>query len=72
MNLITLFEKMRDYQAEQLMKDCDKPIPDSVRLLKDEDIDRYYFFFYLCCLYITYQHMPCCAKNCQFTLAGQG
>jgi hypothetical protein len=44
-NLITLFEKMRDYQAEQLMKECDKPIPDSVRLLKDEDIDRYYTFF---------------------------
>ena len=40
MNLITLFEKMRDYQAEQLMKECDKPIPDSVRLLKEEDIDR--------------------------------
>ncbi|KAJ4440072.1 hypothetical protein ANN_08204, partial [Periplaneta americana] len=39
-NLITLFEKMRDYQAEQLMKEPDKPIPDNVRLLKDEDIDR--------------------------------
>lgn len=39
-NLIALFEKMRDYQAEQLMKECDKPIPDSVRLLKDDDIDR--------------------------------
>jgi transcription elongation factor SPT6 len=40
MNLIALFEKMRDYQAEQLMKEHDKPIPDNVRLLKDEDIDR--------------------------------
>jgi transcription elongation factor SPT6 len=40
MNLITLFEKMRDYQAEQLMKEADKPIPDNVRLLKEEDIDR--------------------------------
>jgi hypothetical protein len=40
MNLIALFEKMRDYQADQLMKEPGKPIPDSVRLLKDEDIDR--------------------------------
>jgi hypothetical protein len=40
MNLIALFEKMRDYQAEQLMKEPDKPIPDSVRLLTDEDISR--------------------------------
>jgi hypothetical protein len=40
MNLIALFEKMRDYQAEKLMKEPDKPIPDSFRLLKDEDIDR--------------------------------
>jgi hypothetical protein len=40
MNLMALFEKMRDYQDEQLMKEPDKPIPDSVRLLMDEDIDR--------------------------------
>jgi hypothetical protein len=40
MNLIALFEKIRDYQAEQLMKEPDKPNPDSVRLLEDEDIDR--------------------------------
>ncbi|RZF40546.1 hypothetical protein LSTR_LSTR000425 [Laodelphax striatellus] len=38
--LISLFEKMRDYQSEQLMKDIDSPIPDSVRVIKDEDIDR--------------------------------
>ncbi|XP_039292182.1 transcription elongation factor SPT6 isoform X2 [Nilaparvata lugens] len=38
--LISLFEKMRDYQADQLMKDIDSPIPDSVRVIKDEDIDR--------------------------------
>ncbi|XP_068086670.1 transcription elongation factor SPT6 [Anabrus simplex] len=40
MALISLFEKMRDYQAEQLMKNPDAPIPDSVRVLKEEDIDR--------------------------------
>jgi transcription elongation factor SPT6 len=40
MNLIALFEKMRDYQAEQLMKEPDKPIPDDVRLLTDDDMDR--------------------------------
>lgn len=39
-NLLALFEKMRDYQAEELMKDPDKPIPDSVRVLKEEDIER--------------------------------
>jgi hypothetical protein len=38
--LIALFEKMRDYQAEQLVREPDKPIPESVRLLTDEDIDR--------------------------------
>jgi hypothetical protein len=31
---------MRDYQAEQLMKNIDQPIADNVRVVKDEDIDR--------------------------------
>lgn len=39
-NLVSLFEKMRDFQAEQLMKNIDAPIPDNVRVLTDEDIDR--------------------------------
>lgn len=34
---------MRDYQAEQLMKNIDAPIPDYVRVLKDDDIDRLIF-----------------------------
>lgn len=38
--LISLFEKMRDYQAEQLMKDLGAAIPENVRVIKDEDIDR--------------------------------
>ncbi|KAG8306071.1 Transcription elongation factor SPT6 [Homalodisca vitripennis] len=40
LTLISLFEKMRDYQAEQLMKDLDATIPDGVRIVRDEDIDR--------------------------------
>lgn len=40
MTLLSLMEKMRDYQGEQLMKDIDAPIPDHIRVLKDEDIDR--------------------------------
>jgi len=38
--LVKLFEKMRDYQGEQLMKDPDKPIPEGVRVLTDDDIMR--------------------------------
>ncbi|XP_063222520.1 transcription elongation factor SPT6 isoform X2 [Bacillus rossius redtenbacheri] len=39
-SLTTLFERMRDYQAEELMKNVDAPIPDHVRILRDEDIER--------------------------------
>lgn len=38
--LIKLFEKMRDYQGEQLMKDNNADIPEDVRVLTDEDIFR--------------------------------
>lgn len=38
--LVSLFEKMRDFQAEMLMKNMDAPIPDNVRILTDDDIDR--------------------------------
>lgn len=37
--LISLFEKMRNYQLDMLMKDPDNAIPDSVRVIKDDDID---------------------------------
>lgn len=38
-NLIKLFEKMRNFQLDELMKDPDSAIPDNVRLIKDDDID---------------------------------
>lgn len=39
-NLLALFEKMRNYQMDQLMKNPDAPIPDHVRVMKDGDIER--------------------------------
>lgn len=39
-NLITLFEKMRNFQLDNLMKNPDAAIPDEVRIIKDDDIDR--------------------------------
>lgn len=41
MTLISLFEKMRDYQAEQLTKDINADLPEGIRLIRDEDIDRF-------------------------------
>jgi len=38
--LIELLEKMRNYQMEMLMMDTDAPMPDHVRIIKDEDIDK--------------------------------
>nr|CAI5827545.1 unnamed protein product [Callosobruchus analis] len=38
--LLQLFEKMRSYQMDQLMKNPDAPIPDNVRVMKDCDIER--------------------------------
>uniref|UniRef100_A0A1B6CNX7 Transcription elongation factor spt6 n=1 Tax=Clastoptera arizonana TaxID=38151 RepID=A0A1B6CNX7_9HEMI len=40
MTLLSLFEKMRDYQTELLTKDLNAEIPDNVRIIKDEDIER--------------------------------
>lgn len=37
---MALFEKMRSYQLDLLMKDPDAPIPDHVRVMKDGDIER--------------------------------
>ncbi|XP_031627743.1 transcription elongation factor SPT6 isoform X2 [Contarinia nasturtii] len=39
-NLALLFEKMRNYQLDKLMNNPDNAIPDDVRLIKDDDIDR--------------------------------
>ncbi|XP_022911236.2 transcription elongation factor SPT6 isoform X1 [Onthophagus taurus] len=39
-NLLKLFEKMRSYQIDQLTKDPDAPIPESVRVMKESDIER--------------------------------
>lgn len=39
-NLALLFEKMRNHQLTKLMDNPDNAIPDDVRLIKDDDIDR--------------------------------
>ncbi|CAH1116319.1 unnamed protein product [Phaedon cochleariae] len=39
-NLVQLFEKMRSYQLDVLMKDPDAPIPDNIRVMTDLDIER--------------------------------
>ncbi|CAH0563642.1 unnamed protein product [Brassicogethes aeneus] len=39
-NLMKLFDKMRSYQLDELMKNPDAPIPDTVRVMKDSDMER--------------------------------
>nr|XP_032517831.1 transcription elongation factor SPT6 isoform X1 [Danaus plexippus plexippus] len=39
-NLLRLIENMREFQLDKVMADPDAPIPDTMRLIKDEDIDR--------------------------------
>lgn len=39
-SLLALFEKMRNYQLDKIMANPDAPIPDDMRVMKDEDIDR--------------------------------
>ena len=39
-NMLVLFEKMRNYQLDEIMKDPDAPLADNVRVIKEEDIDR--------------------------------
>ncbi|CAG9102905.1 hypothetical protein JYU34_005682 [Plutella xylostella] len=39
-NLLKLLTNMRDYQLDQVMQNPDAPLPDNLRLIKDEDIDR--------------------------------
>ncbi|XP_003707816.2 transcription elongation factor SPT6 isoform X2 [Megachile rotundata] len=39
-NLLKLFDKMRNYQLDEIMKNPDAPLPENVRIIKDEDIER--------------------------------
>ncbi|KAK0178826.1 hypothetical protein PV327_007674 [Microctonus hyperodae] len=39
-NLLVLFEKMRNFQLDEIMKNPDAPLPDNIRVIKEEDIDR--------------------------------
>lgn len=39
-SLLKLFANMRDYQLDKLMMNPDAPIPENVRIIRDEDIDR--------------------------------
>lgn len=39
-NLVILIEKMRTYQLDKIMQNPDGAIPEDVRLIKDDDIDR--------------------------------
>lgn len=33
-------ERMMKYQSDELMKDIDAPIPESVRIVSEDDINR--------------------------------
>lgn len=35
---------MREFQLDKVMQNPDAPIPDNMRLIKDEDIERYTVF----------------------------
>lgn len=39
-DLMKLFDKMKNYQLEEIMKNPDAPLPDGIRIIKDDDIDR--------------------------------
>ncbi|XP_045772397.1 transcription elongation factor SPT6 [Maniola jurtina] len=39
-NLLRLVENMREYQLDKVMADPDAPIPETMRLIRDEDIER--------------------------------
>lgn len=40
MNLLSIFEKMRNYQVDQLTVDPDAPLPAGVRIMKDSDLEH--------------------------------
>ncbi|XP_055593404.1 transcription elongation factor SPT6 [Uranotaenia lowii] len=39
-NLLKLFENMRNYQLDTLMEKPDAPIPEDMRIIKDDDVSR--------------------------------
>lgn len=39
-NMMRLFKKMQRYQSEKLTRNVNESIPENVRILKDEDVDR--------------------------------
>ncbi|KAK9308785.1 hypothetical protein QLX08_001384 [Tetragonisca angustula] len=39
-NLLKLFERMRNFQLNEIMKNPDAPLPDNIRVIKDDDIER--------------------------------
>lgn len=39
-NMMRLFKKMQRYQSEKLTRNVNESIPENVRVLKDEDVDR--------------------------------
>lgn len=39
-NLLKLFEKMKNFQLEEIMKNPDAPLPENLRVIKDEDVER--------------------------------
>jgi transcription elongation factor SPT6 len=45
-NMIKLFKKMRKYQEEKIIAAMDKPLDESTRILKDEDVQRLEVFFF--------------------------
>lgn len=38
--LVVLFERMRDYQTDKVMENPDAPIPDDVRIIKEDDVEQ--------------------------------
>lgn len=40
LGLLSFFERMRSYQLDQIMSDPDAPIPEHVRVMKDDDFER--------------------------------
>ena len=39
-NLLILFDRLRDYQLDEIMKNPDLPLPDNLRIIKEDDLDR--------------------------------
>ena len=39
-NLRKTFQKMGEYQGDIIMKDLDAPLPESFRMLNEEDIEK--------------------------------